>query len=411
MAAFRIPLIGSAFYLVCNAGLGCILGSVFWLVAARLYSPSAIGLASAAVSILLLLATLCDLGLDYAQMRFVPANPQDAGPIANLSFTVGGVVSLVAGLVFLGGLGVWAPQFLRFNDLPAVIVMFALAAPAFTIGSLVDATLIAQGQSRLVVLKNAAANGFRFPLALGFATFGAAGLFTSMTAAVALAALLSVLALRRVLPTYRYTPKLDRAMLRRLLPYGLQNHAVNIVSSLPSLLLPVIVLGTSGAVISGRFAIAWLVVQPITMVQASVSAALLTEGSRVGQGYAREVRRALALMLPAVGGIILLGIVLAGPVLGLFGRAYAAQDVSLLRLLLASTLPAAINSIFQARCRIERRAAPIACLAAGSASITFGSLSLLLPHWGLAGVGLAVAAGQALPAIGTGASLLRMPRR
>jgi O-antigen/teichoic acid export membrane protein len=406
----RTPLTTSAFYLVCNAGLGSILGSAFWLVAARLYAPSAIGLASAAVGVLLLLATLCDLGLDYAQMRFASANPDQAGEIANLSFTLAGMVSLAAGLIFLAGIGMWSRQFLRFNDVPAVFVVFALAAPAYTIGSLLDATLIAQGRSKFVILKNGLANALRFPLAITLIAFGSAGLFIAMSGAVSLVALLSVPALRWVLPRYRYTPTVDLAMLRRLVPYGIKNHIVNIVSSLPSLLLPMIVLNALGSATSGYFAIAWLLVQPITMVQASVSSALLSEGSRVEHRYMGEIRRALALTLPLVCGTALLGNILAGPLLGLFGGVYAAQSAVLLRWLLASTVPGTMNSLFQSRCRIERRSAPIAWLAIGSAGITLTSLFLLLPHWRLAGVGVAVAAGQAVPAIWTSTRVLRRER-
>lgn len=408
--SLRTPLTSSAFYLVCNAGLGSILGSTFWLVAARLYAPSAIGLASAAVGILLLLATLCDLGLDYAQMRFASANPDKAGEIANLSFTLAGMVSVAASLIFLAGLGIWSRQLLRFDDIPAVLIVFVLAAPAYTIGSLLDATLIAQGRSKFVMLKNCLANALRFPLALGLLAFGAAGLFIAMSGAVALVALLSVPALRWVLPGYRYIPTVDLAMLRRLLPYGIKNHSVNIVSSLPSLLLPVIVLNGLGSAGSGYFAIAWLLTQPIAMVQASVSSALLSEGSRVEHRYMGEIRRAVVLTLPLVCGAVLLGSVLAGPLLGLFGGIYATQSAGLLRWLLLSTLPGTVNSLYQSRCRIERRTAPIAWLAIGSAGITLALLFLLLPHWRLTGVGVAVAAGQAVPAIWTSTRVLRSER-
>ncbi len=409
--SLRTPLTTSAFYLICNAGLGSVLGSVFWLVAARLYPPRAIGLASAATGVLLLLATCCDLGLDYAQMRFASVNPHEAGKIANLSFTLAGITALAAGVIFLAGIGIWSRQFLHFNDIPAVLVVFALAAPAYTIGSLLDATLIAQGRSKFVILKNGLANALRFPLALGLIAFGAAGLFIAMSGAVSVVALLSVPALRWVLPGYRYTPTVDLAMLRRLVPYGIKNHVVNIVSSLPSLLLPMIVLNVLGSATSGYFAIAWLLVQPITMVQASVSSALLSEGSRVEYRYMGEIRRALALTLPLICGVVLLGCVLAGPALGLFGGVYATQSAVLLRWLLVSTLPGTVNSLFQSRCRIERRSAPIAWLAIGSAGITLASLFLLLPHWRLAGVGVAVTAGQAVPAIWTSTRVLTRGRQ
>lgn len=404
------PLLTNAFYLFCNAGLGTVLGSGFWLLAARTYVPAQVGLASSAASGLLLLATLCDLGLDYAQMRFASERPERASAIASVSFTAGGLATLLGAGVFVAGLGWWSPALRRFDHLAIVLVLFAVLAPAFTVSNLVDAALIAQSRSRLVMVKNLVANALRFPFVLAAIPFGASGLFLSMSAAVALVGLASVPGLAIALPGYRYVPTLNGTVLRELLGYGLKNHVANIVSSGPALLLPLLILNTRGAAQSGYFAVAWLLITPVIMLQSSLSSSLLAEGARRGHMYVEEVRRGIVLIVPAVAFAALLGGALAEPILSIFGSSYAAHGVAVFQLLLASMIPGSINGIFQSRCRIEKRAGELLIVVTASSAITLASVVPLASRWGLAGAGAAFLAGQVIPAGWTGYRVFRPPQ-
>ena len=71
----RVPLYANALVLMGNTGLSAGLGFIFWALAARLYPPDQVGLASATISAAVFIATLAQLGLPTALIRFSP----DAG--------------------------------------------------------------------------------------------------------------------------------------------------------------------------------------------------------------------------------------------------------------------------------------------------------------------------------------------
>lgn len=87
----------------------CSSGFFFWVIAARLYPVEGIGLASAAISAMGLLALLSTLGLDYGLIRFLPNASEKAKDMINSCFTLGGLVSIILALAFLAGLNIWSP--------------------------------------------------------------------------------------------------------------------------------------------------------------------------------------------------------------------------------------------------------------------------------------------------------------
>jgi O-antigen/teichoic acid export membrane protein len=70
---FDVPLYRNAYYLMANAATTSLLGFVFWMVVAKFYSPVDVGLASATISAMGLLASLSNLGLGFGLIRFLPS--------------------------------------------------------------------------------------------------------------------------------------------------------------------------------------------------------------------------------------------------------------------------------------------------------------------------------------------------
>src|SRR3972149_3599867 len=129
VALLRTPLYANALYLWASAGLTAVSGFAFWALVARLYSAHDVGLGSAALSALSLLAMFSHLGLGLGLIRFLP----EAGPrgprLANAVFTTSAVAAVVLAAVFLLGLSVWAPSldFLLEQPLyPAAFIAFVV---------------------------------------------------------------------------------------------------------------------------------------------------------------------------------------------------------------------------------------------------------------------------------------------
>ena len=103
---FRLPLYSNTFYLMTINALSALLGFVFWIIAARFYSAETVGVASAIIAAMGLMASFANLGLGHGLIRFLPNAGQKANSLINSSFTINILASLIVSLVFL------APWFL-----------------------------------------------------------------------------------------------------------------------------------------------------------------------------------------------------------------------------------------------------------------------------------------------------------
>src|SRR5207237_4092710 len=66
------------------------------------------------------------------------------------------------------------------------------------------------------------------------------GIFSCWLVGSAAACLLGFVQLRRTLPQYRYRPRMELPMVRRLLSVGLPNHGLTLADRAPGLIMPVI---------------------------------------------------------------------------------------------------------------------------------------------------------------------------
>lgn len=89
----RNPLHKNAVFLIATYGVIGLLGFFFWAIAARLYTPEQVGLATALISAVLLLHVFARLGLDIGLIRFLPGERDKPGMI-NTSFTLVGLFSI-----------------------------------------------------------------------------------------------------------------------------------------------------------------------------------------------------------------------------------------------------------------------------------------------------------------------------
>ncbi|MFC1991648.1 oligosaccharide flippase family protein [Chloroflexota bacterium] len=90
----------NALYLVADVAVVSIFGFAFWTIAARLYSPSQFGVASATISVIIFLARISQIGLDYSIVRFLSNAGKKSTALINSCFTFTGLTSLITALIF-----------------------------------------------------------------------------------------------------------------------------------------------------------------------------------------------------------------------------------------------------------------------------------------------------------------------
>src|SRR3990170_6264175 len=183
-SSLRTSLFRNSFLLIMTSVLGYGLGFLFWLAVARAYPAPSVGLGATLLSTLLSLSGVATLGLPMGIIRFLPAERDKVGLI-NTSFTVSGLVSLALGLVFLGGLDLWAPALSFLRSDPLFVAAYMLCLLLFTFASILDAAFVAARRADYGMIRNTIYNVLRLPFPLAVAAvLGMFGILFSWTVAL-----------------------------------------------------------------------------------------------------------------------------------------------------------------------------------------------------------------------------------
>ncbi len=353
VARARAPLYANALVLMGNSGVTAGLGFVFWTLAARLYPPAEVGLASAAISAALFLATLAMLGLPYALVRFSPSAGADRAVLTSTVLLVVTAASAVAGGIFMAAVDAWAPALNGLAPRPplaaGVITLAALTGAAgmlvFVAVSARDARPALAGGVTQGVVKCALILAFALSLPrLGFE------LLVAWLLGTAAAVLLEVWLMRALI-----APRVDLRLLGLgFMHYSAGNYVGDLAWAAPGLLFPLLVVGQLGAEANAYFYVAWAIATLLVGIAYAVASSLLAEGSHArgdpGEHIPRAFGLTLALVVPAIG-LCWIG---APLLLSLFGTRYAANGVDTLRLLSLAALPTSLNILHLTVARVDR---------------------------------------------------------
>ena len=393
----RTPLFANAFYLWVNAATAAVAGFAFWALVARLYSADDVGLGSAALSTLTLLAMFSHLGLGLGLIRFLPESGARGPQLANVVFTTSAVAAVVLSAVFLVGLPLWAPSLGFLREQPLYSVAFVAFVVAATLTTVQTYALVAIRKAKYILVQVVFVQVGRLALpALMAAFFGAFGIVASGGIAAALGAVVGFALLARGLPGYRPAGLIDPAAVLKLLPFSTANYLADVLLMLPGLVLPLVVVAMRGSAEGAFFYMAWFLGYLLTSASAYLALSLFAEGSHDRGALAVLSRNAVAggLAVAAVGALFLL--LLGDKLLLAFGRDYAAEGATLLRIVALAALPAAVVNVYLGALRVAKRVGELVIVASVVAATTLVLSSALLPVMGLAGAGVGHGVGQGL---------------
>jgi len=397
LALLRTPLYTSAFYLWANAAGAAVAGFAFWALVARVYDADDVGLGSAALSALTLLAMFSHLGLGLGLIRFLPESGARGPQLANTVFTTSAVGAVVLSIGFLIGVPLWAPRLDFLREHPLYTVAFISFVMASTLYLVQTYTFIAIRKAKYVLIQGVFVQLSRLALpALMAIFFGAFGIVASGGIAVALGAVIGFALLARGLPGYRPTGVVDRASVFKLLPFSLGNYVADSLLLTPGLILPLVVLGLLGSTEAAYFYMAWFLGFLLISASTYLALSLFAEGSH-DPGALRVLSRNAVLGGVAVVTLGALFVLLLGDKLLLaFGREYAAEGATLLRIVALAALPAAVVNVYLGALRVTKRVGELVAIASVVAVTTVALSSALLPVMGLAGAGVGLGIGQGL---------------
>ncbi len=398
----RIPLYRNAYSLVLSSVLTAGIGVVFWILATRLYTEEIVGINSAAISMLVFLATLGQLNLVNGLNRFLPRAGGAAGGLIGKSYLVAAGSGGVVAIVFLLGIDMWAADLSIVTSSSWMAIWFVVSVMAWCVFALQDGVLAGLRQAQWVPVENVIYALAKIVLVIGLAaSFSDTGLFLAWTIPILpLLLLVNAGVFWGLLPrrTEEDEEHGEPIALSQISRFVAGDYTASLIWMAATRLLPVLVLVRVGAISTAHFYVAWTVAYTLYLISRNMGMSLITEASRDPLALAnysyRTARQAALLVVPAV-----IVIVVAAPlILGLFGDSYAEAGTSLLRLLALSAVPAIITTIYAAILRVERRIRTLVVL-----MLAQSGMVLVLSYWllgtrGIVGVGIAWLVSQTLTA-------------
>ncbi len=399
----KLPLLRDGYALALNSGVTAVVGLVYWIVAAHVYSPRVVGINSAIISAMIFVAGVATLNLSNVLVRFLPEAGDNRRRLVLASYAV--TTATAAALTACLTVGwIQLPQRLRFFETSVGLApAFALATAAWCIFVLQDGVLTGIGRAVLVPVENGIFAVGKLLLLVVFATaMPTYGIFASWTLGMMLTVVgVNAVLLMRLLPSGRCratTPSLVRS--RAFAEYFAMDWACSIGWLAGTTLLPVVVTGVAGPATNATFALAWAVAFPLYAVAASIGTALVVHGAsnpaELHELARRSARQGAVLLAAAVAVLVI-----AAPyALRLFGSEYAAGGATLLRLLALGALPNLVVALWVSQARVRRRLRGPAAILCGQAVLTLALVTPFLRAFGATGAGLAWLVGQTVVAGG-----------
>ena len=235
------PLRRNSLFLLATHGVIGLTGFFFWRIADGQYGEEAVGTATALVSAVLLLHTLARLGLDIGLIRYLP-DETDKPAMINTSFTMVSFLSAALALVFVIGVGIWAPKLAFVRDNAWYAALFIAFTVATSMVELLRQGVFVAYRRTQFSLAVEVVGGLRLPIVLAFLSVGAYGIFVAWglggVAALVAGVFLILLAQR----SYRPVPSIRRGVVGKMLRFSLGNYAAETLRELPGFVLPIIVL-------------------------------------------------------------------------------------------------------------------------------------------------------------------------
>jgi O-antigen/teichoic acid export membrane protein len=377
-----------------SSALTAVLGLGYWILAARRYPAEEVGRGSATIATMTWLSTIAVLNVPGSLTRYLPRAGRQAGRLVRSAYLLSGTIAGLASLVFLLGVGVWAPGFGFLRASPAMAAWFFAATVAWCIFTLQDCVVTGLRRAIWVPVENVAFGVAKIGLLGAFAAVApGGGIFASWTIPMAVMLVpMNLLIFRVLLPRHGRTSGAGECppiRYREIGAFLAGDSAGTMASFAATAFLPLLVVSRFGPAANAYFYVAWTTSVAINLLAVNMAMSLTVEGSRDGPELGAHLRvsiqRLIRLLLPAVAA----GVVLAPLVLGMFGASYAQAGTTLLRLMLVAAIPRAVVELYLGAVRAQGRSRPIALVQGAEATLFVVLVFALLGRAGITGIGWA----------------------
>ena len=406
------PLYQNSLFLMASTAVNSSLGVVFGIIITRFYSDADVGLANAIIPAISLISVFSVLGLDALIVRYLPKieKPKD---MINFSFSLSAITSLLIAGIFVLGIHTWSPALNFIRDNPKFAICFIVFAIFWTLSGMMDSVFIAKRTAKFVLIKATIYSIVKLPLplilVLFFQSFGIVGSWgTAIGIAVVLAGLLF---LPRVQKDYRPKLNLDFRIVKGMWHYTIGSYFILILGSLPSFVLPIIIVNRSGAAENAYYYYAWMLACLLFIIPGAVAQSLFAEGSHFEDKLDANVRRSYKFIFLLLIPLIILLVFTGKWLLLIFGKNYSESGMILLQIFSLSAVFVGVNSVYYTILRVKSKIAElIALYSLSTLAILIGSY-IIIPTTGIVGVGYVWFSVQAIVSIYVTAKMMMRQKR
>jgi O-antigen/teichoic acid export membrane protein len=374
----RDPLFINSLYIILTSITGAGFGFIFWIVAAKLYLPSDVGIATALFSSISLLVLLSQLGLDQSLIRFFPE--KNKAEIFYTSLIITTLITIFLGLIFTVGIGIWSPDLVIIYQ---IIPFYFLILASFAIFIIIGSTFIALKHADYVLLQNMFI-GIRIIFLFPLIFLGAIGIFYSIGISFILALIIPIFFV------YRFKLKfsgINFDYLKESLHFSIGNYLVNIFSLIPILLLPIVVLNLGGSQTAAVYYITYSIAALLFIIPTAFGTMLFVDGSH-GQLSKENVTKAFFGIFLFLIPVVIIILIFGKNILDLIGSSYS-EGYGLLSVILFSSLGMVIFQLFSAIKKTQKRIKSIIVISTFNCILLIGLSNFLFSTFGIMGVGYA----------------------
>ena len=321
------PLYKSSLYLMLSSITAAGFGFIFWIIAARLYPPEDVGIATALISSVSLLVLLSRLGFDQSIIRFFPE--RNKNKVFSTSLIITTVFVILLGIIFILGIQIWSPNLAIITSIPIIYLIFLVFSSIFSLTGIAFVALRKAKFYFLQNLLNCSRIIFLFPLVF----LGAIGIFSSVGISVIITSLLPLYFL------YRFKIRLsgiDVEYLKESFNFSIGNYFSGFFLTAPNMILPIMVFNLLGAEKAAYYYISYAITSLLFLIPAAFGMSLFVEGSH-GESLKRISKKSIIaiffILVPAVFFVFFFGDYL----LMLLGKSYI-QGFDLLRIMIFSSI-------------------------------------------------------------------------
>lgn len=316
-------------------------GAVFWVIAARLAPAEDVGLAGSLVAAGDSLALFAQLGLNIAIVRTLPESSRRAADVVTAVLVVASAGTLL-GLGYALLLPVTSPRLADVLSSPVTVVLFAVLVGMTALNVLTDNVFLALDRVWSFLRLNGVLMGvLKVGLPFALAGAGAFGLYGSVGLAVAACAAASVWSILRVVPGSRRPSPSPELLANR--GFAAAGYVTYVLTVLPLLVFPVVVVNALGSAQAGTYFISFQVAALLNVVVAALANLSYAEVERTRTHRHAAVRRSgLLLLAGSLAGCAAM-VLLAPWLLAVFGEHYAGSGTATLRVLALACVGAAFN--------------------------------------------------------------------